>query len=310
MNETQQMLDLLSTNFPDITSMPPTEGRRVVDARVRPAANIDDVASTEDLTVDTDGRAVSVRVYHPHESVEAAATTVFAHGGGFLHGSIASHDGFCRLWSQQTRSTVISVDYALSPEHSAPTARDDMIAVVDWALGDGRTEHGVVLAGDSSGGNVAAAATLALRDRGASPVVAQVLIYPFLDPSMSSHSHLTRAEGYFVTGALLAHYWRVHLGDDFAARASDPSATPFAVTDLSAMPPSIVITAGLDPLSDEGAEYARRLREAGASVLHRHFPDQFHGFFTIAGYGPARSASDILWSDLRTLIRPHSKETR
>lgn len=184
-----------------------------------------------------------------------------------------------------------------------------MVAVVDWASREGRAQHGVLLAGDSSGGNVAAAATLALRERGTSPVVGQVLIYPFLDPSMSSHSHLTRAEGYFVTGTLLAHYWRIHLGDDFAARASDPMATPFASTDLSAMPPSIVVTAGLDPLSDEGIEYARRLRTAGASVLHRHFPDQFHGFFTIAGYGPARSASDILWSDLRALIHPHSKDT-
>ncbi|WP_194420671.1 alpha/beta hydrolase [Microbacterium abyssi] len=310
MNETQQMLDLLTASFPDITSLPPSEGRRLVDARVRAPANIDDVASTDDVLIEADDRSIAVRIYRPHEHDVDAAVTVFAHGGGFLHGSIASHDGFCRLWAKQTRSPVISVDYRLSPENGPLAGRDDMVAVVDWAHSTGLTAHGIVLAGDSSGGNVAASAGVVLRDRGASPVTGQVLIYPFLDPSMSSQSHHTRADGYFVTRALLAHYWRTHLGERFGERADDPTVAPLAVADLTGLPPTIVVTAGLDPLNDEGCEYARRLRVAGTTVLHRHFPDQFHGFLTIAGYGPARSATDILWNDIRALRRIDSKDCK
>lgn len=308
MNETQQMLDLLNTSFPDITSLSPAEGRRLVDARVRPAANIDDVASTEDVLVDAGDHEVTVRIYHPHEHDSDAPVTVFAHGGGFLHGSIASHDGFCRLWSKQTCSLVVSVEHRLSPEYGPPAGRDDVVAVVDWAQRMGFGRHGIMLAGDSSGGNVAAAAAIVLRDTGASPVTGQILIYPFLDPSMDSESHRTRADGYFVTRTLLAHYWSAHLGDHFDERGADPAVTPLAVEDLTGLPPAIVVTAGLDPLSDEGAEYARRLREDGTEVLHRHFPDQFHGFLTIAGYGPARSATDILWGDIRALHALNSKD--
>lgn len=298
MDDTARMLDLLNTSFPDLTVLSPHEARAAVDARIRPATNLDDVASTEDHTIDGAAHGIPVRVYHPHAVREGAPVTVYAHGGGFLHGSIESHDGFCRSWARHTAAPVISVEYRLAPDAEPPAARDDVVAAVDWARASGRASHGVIIAGDSSGGNLAAGAALVLRDRGDSPLVGQVLVYPFLDPAMSSESYRTRGEGYFVTAALLAYYWKVFLGDRGDA-APTAEVTPLAAQDLTGLPPAVVVTAGLDPLCDEGALYAQRLRDAGVPVVLRHAPDQFHGFLTIADYGPAQSVCEMLWHDVR-----------
>ncbi|WP_262001632.1 alpha/beta hydrolase [Microbacterium sp. Mcb102] len=308
MDETTRMLELLNASFPRLATMDPLDGRAAADERIRPATNLDDVAATDDGVVDAGTHGIPIRTYHPRERRPDAPTTVYAHGGGFLHGSIAGHDGFCRRWARTTGATVVSVDYRLAPEAGPGAARDDVIAAADWAVGAGLGAHGLLLAGDSSGGNVAAGAAIGLRDRGASPVVAQVLLYPFLDPTMSSESHRARATGYFVTSELLAHYWRTFLGE--RPGRFDADVTPLAVDDLAGLPPAIVVTAGLDPLCDEGADYARRLRSAGVPVTLRHHPDQFHGFLTIPGYGPGISAAEILWSDLHSLTSPDPKDRR
>ena len=308
MDETTRMLDLLNTTFPPVAAMTPLEGRAAVDGRIRPASNLDDVASTEDRTVDAGTHGIPIRIYHPHRPRTDAPTTVYAHGGGFLHGSIDGHDGFCRSWARATEAVVVSVGYRLAPESGPGAARDDMVATVDAVAAAGLAAHGVVLAGDSSGGNVAAGAAIALRDRGASPVVAQALLYPFLDPTMSTPSHRTRADGYFVTSALLAHYWRTFLGD--RPDRIDADVTPLAVDDLTELPPTVVVTGGLDPLHDEGRDYARRLRGDGVPVVLRDHPDQFHGFLTIPGYGPGISAAELLWSDLRSLPAADPKDQR
>ncbi|WP_337001699.1 MULTISPECIES: alpha/beta hydrolase [unclassified Microbacterium] len=308
MDETTRMLDLLNATFPPIASMSPLDGRAAVDARIRPATNLDDVASTHDAVVHAGTHDIPIRTYHPHRLRTDAPTTVYAHGGGFLHGSINGHDGFCRRWARATDAVVVSVGYRLAPESGPGAARDDLVAAVDAVVASGLAPHGTVLAGDSSGGNVAAGAAIALRDRGASPVVAQALLYPFLDPTMSTPSHRTRADGYFVTSALLAHYWRTFLGGRIDH--IDADVTPLAVEDLSGLPPTIVVTGGLDPLCDEGGEYARRLRASGVPVLLRHHPDQFHGSLTIPGYGPGISAAELLWSDLRSLTDPDPKDHR
>ena len=306
MDETQRMLSLLNESFPDLAALEPAEARLAVDSRIRPAANVDDVAGTEDHAVDAGGHRISVRVYRPHSRDEAAPLTVFIHGGGYLHGSIEGHDGFCRRWAKGTASVVISVDYRVSTQTAPPGARDDVLAAIDWAVDAGLAPTGILLAGDSSGGALAAAAAIALRDRGASPVVGQVLLYPFLDPSMSSESHRSRATGFFVTSRLLDYYWRVYLADAAAVPAHD--ITPYAVDDLTGLPPAIVVTAGLDPLQDEGEAFAQRLRDAGAPVVLRRYAGQFHGFLTIPGYAPGESAAPVLWSDVRSLTTQLEEE--
>jgi acetyl esterase len=302
-DETQRMLTLLNDTFPDITQLDPLEARALVNGRVRDPSNLDDVRSAVDASVAAADRTIPVRVYEPHEPREGAASTVFLHGGGFIHGSVASHDGFCRRWSKGTGSTVVSVEYRLAPEHRAPAGRDDAIAAVRWAEQQGFARDGLLIAGDSSGGNLAASAAIALRDQGSSPLTGQVLLYPFLDPTMSSNSYRTRGTGYFVTAQQLAYYWRSALGDErFGHHAADPSVTPLAASDLSGLPPAIVVTGGLDPLSDEGIDYAARLRAAGVPVLERRYPDQFHGFVTIPGYDPGLSASEVLWTDIKCFL--------
>lgn len=299
-DQTRVMLTLLNDSFPDITQLDPLEARALIDGRVRSADNLDDVHSAVDTAVDT---GVPVRIYTPHEMRECAPATVFVHGGGFLHGSVASHDGFCRRWSKGTGSTVISVDYRLAPAYRPAAGLDDTVDVVRWVERKGLAQNGVVVGGDSSGGNLAAGAAIALRDQGESPLVGQVLLYPFLDPTMSSNSYRTRSTGYFVTAKLLAYYWRTALGDEnFEHHASDTRVTPLGASSLSGLPPAIVVTGGLDPLCDEGVEYAASLRAAGVSVLERHYPDQFHGFATILGYQPGLSAGEVLWADINRLF--------
>lgn len=308
MDETQRMLALLNDTFPDIANMLPHDARAAVDSRVRPPENIDDVAFAEDEVIATPAGGLSLRVYRPHAPRVTAPTTVFAHGGGFLHGSIESHDGFSRRWSRKTQSVVVSVEYRLAPEHPASAPVDDIVAAADWVGSAGLAPAGIVVAGDSSGGNLAAVTAIALRDRGGSPLVGQVLIYPMLDPRMDSDSYRTRAEGYFVTARSLRFYWDTYLGDRAADAAEDWRISPLAAGTLAGLPPAIVVTAGLDPLCNEGRRYAGRLRAEGVRVLHRHYPDQFHGFLTIPGYGPGGSASEILWSDMHRIFTQNPQE--
>lgn len=303
MDETTRMLELLNTAFPDITTMSPLDARAVVDARVRTPANLDAVASAEDQVVGEPGTTVRIRVYRPHEPRPAPAT-VYLHGGGFLHGSIESHDGFCREWARGTGSVVVSVDMRLAPEHTVPAPADDVVTAIDAVTAAGLDGgRGIVIAGDSSGGNLAAVVALALRDRGDSPLVGQILAYPFLDPTTSRPSYTTRAEGYFVTARQLRYYWSTYLRADPAEMSADWRIAPALAATHEGLPPAIVLTAGLDPLTDEGTTYAQTLAAAGVPVVHRHYPDQFHGFLTIPGYGPGIAASGILWSDFARIFR-------
>lgn len=154
----------------------------------------------------------------------------------------------------------------------------------------------MLLAGDSAGATAAAQAAVLLAKDALEILAGQVLAYPMLDPQCASESHRTRATGYFVTNRQIRFYWDV-------AQATGPltaADTPWLGEDLPAMPPAIIIIGGLDVLSDEGRAYAARLRAAGTPVLLRDYPDQFHGFVTIAGYGPGDSARELLWSDIRT----------
>ncbi|MDL9979339.1 alpha/beta hydrolase [Microbacterium sp. ASV49] len=300
-DETRRLLALLNETFPDIASMEPLEARTAVDARIRPAANLDDVASTTDEAVGTDG--VTVRVYRPHDPDPDVPATVYVHGGGFLHGSVEGHDSYCRSWARAVRGIVVSVDHRRAPDVPAPVPLEDVIAAVDWVRANGFADAGVVIAGDSSGGNLAAGAALALRDRSDSPLVGQVLLYPFLDPTMSSPSYERNAEGYFITARILDYYWQSYLGEtDRDAAASDPRISPPAASSLAGLPPAIVVTGGRDPLCDEGRDYADALRDAGVPVIHHHFPEQFHGFATIPGYGPGAAASAIVWSDFARMF--------
>ena len=249
------------------------------------------VAEIRELTAPGPGGDIPLRLYRPGEGV--LPTLVYYHGGGWVVGDLETHDTLCRHLANAAHCAVLAVDYRLAPEHKFPAAVEDGWAALEWvarnaqALGlDGAR---LAVGGDSAGGNLAAVASLLARDRGAPPLAAQLLLYPALDMGMHLGSYRRFAEGYLLTRATMA--WFV---DHYLARPAeidDWRASPLRAADLAGLPPALVVTAGYDPLSDEGVAYAHRLVASGVSVWHRHHAGQLHGFMTagrvVRAAGPA-----------------------
>jgi acetyl esterase len=209
---------------------------------------------------------------------------VFLHGGGWVFGDLASHDGICRALTRDSRITTVAVHYRRAPEHPFPAPVDDAVGAVRWIAARGG-EIGVpsgplALAGDSSGASLAASAAVVLRDEGDSPVAFQALAYPATDPSMSSASYAEHADDPFLSRDEMAWYWSQYGGGRAPA---DPRAALSGLTGLRGLPPAFVLVAGLDPLRDEGLAFASALRRAGVPVRCREYPDMPHGFLQLAG---------------------------
>lgn len=229
------------------------------------------------------GLEVPVRVYRPSEH-RPLAVTVFLHGGGFVLGSIDIVDPQCRQLANQVGCVVVNVGYRLAPEDPYPAALDDCVAVVHWVV-----EHApalgidpgrIAIVGESAGGNLAAATALRLRDEGGPALAQQVLLYPVLDhdferPSMADNDPLLSVDG-------LRWFWDQYAppGVDRTHRYLSP--TRADLEDLAGVAPATVVTAGRDPLCDEGDEYATRLAEAGVEVVHLRYPTMIHGFVAMA----------------------------
>ncbi|MDO8208936.1 alpha/beta hydrolase [Conexibacter sp. CPCC 206217] len=238
------------------------------------------VAEVRDVVVSGPGGEIPVRLYAPQQR-ERRGALVYIHGGGFVVGSLDSFDGLCRALANRAGTTVVSVDYRRAPEHRFPAALDDCLAVTGWAAAGGAeplAEGGsVVVAGDSAGGNLAALVAIAARDRGGPPLAGQALLYPMTDATMSMPSMRELAEGYSLTAADVAWFWEHYLGETDGS-APAPGASPLHVEDLAGLPPALVVTAGYDPLRDEGDAYALRLSDAGNAVGRRRFDGMIHGF--------------------------------
>ncbi len=317
--EVADLLQVLDDGFPRVEQMTGPEARAAVAARSAVVTNLDDVRSAEDRVVLADP-GVPVRIYHPHPDAPgeegSRPAVVFLHGGGFVFCSIESHDGFCRRFARHTGAVVVSVDYRLAPEHPAPAAAEDAYAATVWTHAHAR-DLGVdpgrlVVAGDSAGGNLAAVVALMARDRGGPALAGQVLLYPVIEPDFDSPSYRTYAEGHFNTRAAMEWYWTQYLGGHPASTPLPEPAeyvVPSRAASLAGLAPAVVVTAGRDPLSSEGAAYADALRAAGTPVRHRHYPDLFHGFATIGPFAAAESARELLWADVGALVaRPDRDE--
>jgi acetyl esterase len=254
------------------------------------AGKVDGVGAVSDLEVQAEV-PLRARHYVPLDASGDEPLLVFFHGGGFVYGDLDTHDGVCRLLCRHAGAHVLAVDYRLAPENPFPAAVEDARAALRWAFAHARElgadPRRIGVGGDSAGGNLAAVTSLlAAQDGGPAPVL-QLLIYPATDCTRRRRSRELFGEGFFLTAAQMDWFEASYLGSVGDASGRDPRASPLLAGDLSGLPPAMVVTAGFDPLRDEGEDYAEALRAAGTPALLRRFPSFVHGFIGAAGVSRA-----------------------
>jgi acetyl esterase len=245
-----------------------------------------ELESDKPLSIPAPHGALPARIYTPKKLRKTnglAPCLMFFHGGGWVIGNLDSHDVVCRMLAHEGELIVVSVDYRLAPEHKFPAAADDAITATKWVAAHAK-ELGVdaaqlLVGGDSAGGNLAAVVALAARDGDGPKLAGQVLIYPATDFAMKHPSHSEPETSILLTHSVIKWFCNHYLNG--AADIDHWKASPARAKTLAGLPPAYVLTAGADPLRDEGAEYAARLKDAGVPMTYRHFPGQFHGFFTM-----------------------------
>jgi acetyl esterase len=278
--------------------VPPTEQQTPAEARAmaeeRAAALFgpsDDVHAVEDLDVG----GVPIRLYAPSTDLDAPIVVYF-HGGGWVIGSLDTHDGLARALANRTGCRVAAVDYRLAPEHRFPAAVDDCWTVTRWAFDQAAR---VAVAGDSAGGNLAAVMALRARDAGLA-LAHQALVYPVIDHRFDTASYAANADGYGLTLAGMRWYWDRYLG---GADGAHPDASPLRAASVAGVAPALVLVCGLDPLRDEGVAYAERLRAAGVPVEVSEYRDMIHGFLRMSAViDRSRQAQDEVARALRAAL--------
>lgn len=269
--------------------------RQVFDSLVTQLGEGPAHVSAEDRTVPGPGGDIPIRVYRPEgpdgvgEGPDRPGICVYYHGGGFVIGSIATHDRDCRMLADQGRCIVVSVDYRLAPEHPFPAAPDDCYAALEWVAANASDLGGdparLAVAGDSAGGNLAAVTALRARDRSGPDLAFQLLVYPVVDltPSLEDPKYPSmteNAEGYFLTLADMAFFADCYVPDE--AVRPDPSASPLLANTLEGLPPALVLTCEFDPLRDQGEAYAKALADAGVAVTLNRYDGAIHGVMGMA----------------------------
>jgi acetyl esterase len=291
---------------PAYETLTPDEARAYyLAARVVTNPEPPELAEVSDLSIPAPHGAIPARLYRPHGlrlRDGLAPALVFFHGGGWVIGDLDSHDLVCRTLADAGELIVISVDYRLAPEHKFPAAVEDAVTATQW-VADNAASLGIDAArlcvgGDSAGGNLAAVVAIAARDGNGPAIAGQVLIYPATDFAMAHPSHSEPETSVLLTHSVI-RWFRDHYLTG-AADIHDWRASPAKAETLIGLPPAYVLTAGADPLRDEGNEYAQRLQDAGVPVTQRHFPGQFHGFFTM---GKLLQQANVAATDIGAWLR-------
>ena len=283
--------------MPDLRTLTPAEFR-AMPLLLQPAPEV--VARIVQRSIPSPGGWIRLRIYWP-EGPGPHPALVYLHGGGWVVGSIDGSDRFCRDLTNAAGAVIISVDYRLSPETKFPGALDDTMAVLSWTR-DAAAELQVDAArigvgGMSAGGNLAAAAALVARDRGALAIGFQLLIVPVLDRRCDSLSMREYADGPSLTADAMRWFWEQYL--ERPEDGASPYASVAEASDLRALPPALVVTAGCDPLCSEGEAYAERLREAGVDATVRRYDGMPHGFLGFAGLDAAKRAMTEIGESIR-----------
>jgi acetyl esterase len=290
---------------PALDQVPATEARRMyreTRAALRPSAPVLPVVG--DLNIDGTAGSIPLRLYRPSNGVLPAL--IYFHGGGWVLGDLDTHDAVCRQLAAQAGVIVIAVHYRLAPEHPFPAAVEDCYSATSWisanAVSLGVDNTRLAVGGDSAGGGLAAVMTLMARGGGPA-LKCQLLVYPVTDLRAESESYTKYAEGYSLTRNMMRWYIAQYAPTEDAVR--DWRASPLLAPSVEGVPPALVITAGLDPLRDEGEAYARRLEEAGVAVDYMCLGGMIHGFLTMGGkVDTANRAVSYLASALRQRLVP------
>ena len=279
------LLKLLSDNrVPPVNELTPVQAREAYLAR-RTFSQPDppQVGPVQDHVVRANGASFKVRSYQPSgRGASALPALVYFHGGGWTIGDLESHDVLCRSLCQQSGMVVVAVDYRMGPEHKFPSAYHDCMAGYEWVLNQagalGIAPKRVAVGGDSAGGNLAAAVCLGQRGSGHEPAF-QLLIYPATNMNLVTESHRVNGKGYLLTREAIEWFGANYLSsqDDF----NDWRASPLLAESHAQLPPALVLTAGYDPLRDEGLQYADALTQAGVPCQYVCFERQIHGFITM-----------------------------
>ncbi|MEQ9661256.1 MAG: alpha/beta hydrolase [Parasphingopyxis sp.] len=248
-----------------------------------------EIAVKRDLSIPGPAGNIPARLYDPRESREPGPLLVYYHGGGFVIGDLETHDSLCCEIARVLDMPVVSIDYRLAPEHPFPAAPEDCISATRWIADSpealGRQVTGLVLAGDSAGGNLAIVCAIALRDEPAAvPVLAMWPIYPATDLDAEGGSMSEFGKGFLLEAASMDYFV-----EHYAADSSDWRANP-SLKDAAGLPPAVLITAGLDPLRDQGRAYAGKLIDAGVPTVYREAKGNIHGFANLRKGVPSSQA--------------------
>ena len=290
--EARTLLDLMEQAVkdgrPKLHTLPYDKGRIAVDKMSEDGeADPPQVGEAIDGDFGGPGGTIRFRRYRPQGAAAGPLPTlIYYHGGGFVIGNIETHDSTCRRLANKSRCQVISIDYRLSPEHPFPAPTDDGLAAFrhvrdNAALFEVDADR-IAVGGDSAGGAMAAVVCQACKATGEKGPDFQMLIYPATDSSKATGSRSAFAEGYFLSQELMDWFWKhyVPAGTDL----SDLRLSPLLAKDVSGLPPAFVLTAGFDPLRDEGRAYADRLIDAGVKTTYVNYPGTIHGFFSLTRF--------------------------
>ena len=304
--ETRALLNLMiERRVPPVHTLSPDEARRMyLERRTFTQPDPPKMAAVTELT----GGPVPMRHYRPLGSTagQALPVLVYFHGGGWVIGDLDTHDVLCRQLANASGCAVVSVHYRLAPEHPFPAAPEDCIAATRWvrenAAALGVDAARIAVGGDSAGGNLAAVVSIAERDAG-TPLAFQLLIYPAVDQRHGQDSYVRNGEGYLLTRDSIRYYHGHYLGG--RAHDGDWRCSPLLAASHAKLPPAFVLTAGFDPLCDEGLQYAEALTAAGTPATYVCYEREVHGFITMGRLlAEAGSAVAQCAAELRRALHP------